>query len=573
MSTTLSNVVDVMGKLQISVALFLNQYKVSFVYKMSDLDNDLLALAGAGDSDGESVSGFSQSKTGVSNLPSDKKNDDDDDYENEDDNESQEEGYGDDLVNPYPLEGKYTDEEDRNRLLSMDEIQREQTLFEREQEMERYNERIYLSQRMNQQKGVSSEDHRPTRTSARTKTQGKSSKLDKLNELRKQREQKSEKGKKRSFEDREYEDNEEDRNAFQEENDDNFVEQDDDEYGYDEDEIVWGYGAGVGTKRRSTQAKLEDLNRIRLGRSLLHRYCFYDDFSDTVIGCFGKINLGLEKKTMRPMYRLVQVTDVQSDPERAYDLPGFKCDIYLKVSQNKEQQKSFPITVFSDSPIENEEFQRYLKELEKTSESLPYIEDVNEKYEMIQHLTNRGVTDKDVNSIIEKKRRLQSNIQAADAVIEKTKTVDELKVAKQENNVEKARQLVEKLNNLERILTSESSGFNTSLSLDSMSKVNERNRKLNQSNIRRYEAKSSQLKKSEFDGDLSSKLKENSRTFYEDVKKQENEKAMQDAKTNYDSIIAEKADNEAKISKSTYRCLGVMDKLIKNIDIDMHFDV
>lgn len=56
-------------------------------------------------------------------------------------------------MNPYPLEGKYKDEQDREELEAMDEIKREEILFERSQEMDKFKERQYLQQRMKTQRG------------------------------------------------------------------------------------------------------------------------------------------------------------------------------------------------------------------------------------------------------------------------------------------------------------------------------------------------------------------------------------------------------------------------------------
>ena len=55
------------------------------------------------------------------------------------------------MIDPYPLEGKYKDEADREALDNMDEMEREQILFERMQEMDKYRERKYLQERMKQQ--------------------------------------------------------------------------------------------------------------------------------------------------------------------------------------------------------------------------------------------------------------------------------------------------------------------------------------------------------------------------------------------------------------------------------------
>jgi RNA polymerase-associated protein RTF1 len=551
---------------------------------MSDLEDDLLALAGGDDIESEEEyeptigSSKNDQKDGGDEESDDdeilskKKRrrdsdlgfDDDEEAQDDNDNEAEEE----ELVNPYPLEGKFKDDEDRENLLAMDEMQREQILFDRTQEMERYNERKYLLQRMKQQKQAQLPS-KPTRTSNRNKdTSNKTSKLDKLSELKKQREQKDRKRR------RDYDDYDEE----EEEDDDDRDDEEVDEYDeYDEDEgpVSWGTSRHR-TKRSYQRAQLGDINKIIVGRSKLSKHCYYSDFADTVIDCYGKINLGMDKRTRQPMYRMVKIIDVQNYPQRAYRLGSSKCDIYLNVSQNRKQTKEFPISIFSDSLITPDEFKRYVYELEKADEEIDYVDDVNEKLEQLNHFLTRGVSDKDVNEMIAKKQKLQSQTQQlsnVDAVFQKSKLSDELNIARQQGRFDKVKELQEKINKLETMLIDYNKSHNQTESYI-MAKLNERNRKINQTVIRKAELETIKNSSSVTDdSDPFSRLKTNTRTFYQDIVNQENEKALNDVQQNYQELIDEKTKQEEEIAKSTYRVLGEMDKLIKSIDIkiDLQF--
>lgn len=551
---------------------------------MSDLEDDLLALAG-GDSGSEAEmldvplkrtrpdeSGRKRAKTASDEDEEDAGDDDDEeeeadedfaesndvdmDVDDEDDEEQEEE-----LKNPYPLEGKYKDEEDRQLLLDMDEIEREQTLFERSQEMDRYNEKAYLQQRLKQQKLQNVE--KKTRSSSRktVATGAKSSKLDKLSELRKQREQKS----RRSAAADDYEDEEE-----EEEDEDEEEEQDDFEEGYgDDNEVVWGSGKSRFKSRSLERATCSDINKVRVGRSFLSKYLYYRKFEDVIVKTFGKINVGVDRRTRRPMYRVVQIEEAINRPQKQYKLGDTKTDLYLLVSQNKNQTKEFPISVFSDGDILPDEFDRYVQELAKTNEDLPYADDVNDKAQQLHELMNSGLSNQDIDEMVSKKKQMLSGIRSYDAVYQKSRVKDELKVAKQEGDVARIKELTNRLHKLEGILHKDNERSSHS-SLNDMSKVNERNRKLNQTNIRKAELKSSHLKKSTEadDGDPFSRLKTTTRIYYEELINEENKKALQDAQANYDIMIAEKNEQEAKIASSTYRVLGNFDKLIALVDVD-----
>lgn len=543
------------------------------------MDDDLLALAGAdsGSEENDNVVKRAASeggprkrlKTGSSDEDEDEGDDDNDEAFDEDDagedendeevNDSrtyddEDEEEEDELVNPYPLEGKYKDEEDRERLLDMDEIEREQTLFERSQEMDRYNEKKYLRQRLKQAQGT----EKKTRTSSRQATLGaRSSKMDKLSELRKQRERKSRKA---AAED--YEDEEEEEEDEEEELDD--VE----EEAYRDDEVVWGSGKSKFRPKSFEKATAADINKIKIGRSFLSKYLYYRNFAEVVSRAFGKINVGMDRRTRRPMYRVVQIEEVVTYPQKQYQVGETRTDMYLLVSQNRQQTKEFPFTVFSDGDIFPEEFERYLQELSKTNEDPPYVDDVNEKAEEIHRLMNSGLTNQDIDEMISRKQKMKNGMRAYDAVYEKSKAMDELRVAKQEGNVERIRELSDRIKKMDEILLKDNERASKS-SLTSMSKVNERNRKLNQTNVRKAELKSMKKVNESVEGDAFSRLKTNSRMFYKDLAKEENQKALHDARANYDTMIAEKNEKEAKIATSTYREMGVFDKLIALIDLNI----
>lgn len=568
---------------------------------MSDLEDDLLALAGGEDNTYESDEEITSSKRKP--IVADDYNEDDDedtvlskrrrvesgdddDYEpqqpQQGEEEEGEEFQENELIDPYPLEGKYKDEADREALDNMDEMEREQILFERMQEMDKYRERKYLQERMKQQqqqqKNVVGRIE-PTRSSGRSKTGLKPAKKDKLTELRKQRAQHSKRKSRREADYAEGSEDEEDEDDKEPEEEE---EEDDDEEGFEEDyyddydgTVAWGGPSKVKKKRSTELAKLEDINRIKVGRTILTQYCFHSGFEDTIVDTFGKINLGMDRSTRQPIYRMVKIIDVKSRPERAYKLGHSNFDIFLTVSQNKDQKKDFPMSIFSDSPINQDEFDRYLKELNKTDEVIEFLDDVNSKFDELTKFYSKGLTDKDINDMIARKQKIQEkkgNISMYDAVNRKTNLLDRLKIAKQQGNLEKVQEIIEKLKDIDEILESQTSNQPTSKSLNTMTLVNERNRKLNSTNIRKAEIKFKlTAAQQQSDGDPFSRLKTATRMFYQDLINQENEKALKNV--NMQQMIDEKTENEAKIAKSTYRDLGEMDKLIKTIDFDFELAV
>ncbi|KAG7195115.1 uncharacterized protein KQ657_003636 [Scheffersomyces spartinae] len=536
---------------------------------MSDLDDDLLALAGGADSDYDSSPepDVTSKKRRITDFEDDDDEGEDGNAENADDEFEQEE-----IVNPYPLEGKYKDASDRDRLEAMDELTKERILFDRGQEMEKYNERKYLLERMKELKrGLAQKSS--SVVSAKSRSKAVNTKEDKLSELRKQR-QKRQKKSTDSYDEDEDDD---------EESDDN-LEDDFDDDGYDEEgEVEWGgvlstqRGISGARKRSTVRATVTDINTIAVGRTVLSKHFYVSDFTDLVIDCYGKINVGMDNRTRQPLYRLVKIMDVVSRPEKSYVLPaGSKCDIYLKVSQNSRQVREFPLGMFSDSPVTNDEFDRYVKELQKADEEIEYVDDVNDKFEQLSHMINRGISDNDVNEMLVRKQKQKAqdlnSLSGYDAVFEKTKLRDQLKIAEQENDFVRVKDLQTRLSKLDQVIVEKTKDKDgSSKTYDSMQKVNERNRKLNLANIRKAEIKNQIQRKSveQSNDDPFLRLKTVTRIFYQEITEQENQRALADAHKNFLKDLEDRTKNEEKLAASTYRVLGKIDEVIRTIDIDL----
>lgn len=155
---------------------------------MADSDDDeLMALAG---------------------MASDENNEDDEEYEPEvktsrrstkrhiDEDEENDIEDVTEEADPYPLEGKFKDDDDREKLMAMDEVTREQILYDRMQEKEKKRERRYLALRARQNQVDSS-------AMRATGSKNKRLRTSKLSELKRQRERKS-KQKNQKFEDDEH---------------------------------------------------------------------------------------------------------------------------------------------------------------------------------------------------------------------------------------------------------------------------------------------------------------------------------------------------------------------------------
>ncbi|TFY60930.1 hypothetical protein EVJ58_g4828 [Rhodofomes roseus] len=95
--------------------------------------------------------------------------------------------------NPYPFEGKYVDEADRQRLLSMSEIEREDILAQRQEEMQRIQDKRNLEQMLKAQSGHGEDSVSKAAKRQHTVRGATKEKTRKLDELRAKRREKDEK--------------------------------------------------------------------------------------------------------------------------------------------------------------------------------------------------------------------------------------------------------------------------------------------------------------------------------------------------------------------------------------------
>ncbi|ODV97821.1 hypothetical protein PACTADRAFT_31250 [Pachysolen tannophilus NRRL Y-2460] len=483
---------------------------------MSDIDEDLLALAGAGSADEvddveEEESDFyepslddSKKRKAPSLSTKNKKTrkafldqDDDEDEENYEDDVRR-----DANENPYPLEGKYKNEKDKDELLAMDEMQREQILFERGQEMERYNESKYLALRAERDKIA--EQGR-----LRSKRKGKdSTKADKREQLKAQRRKIETRRRGGDYEDDEEEDVEEEDEEDEEADygdEDDFVED-------DEERVEWATKSSSSIQDK--EATLSDINKIRIGRTQFNKFCYYPEFTDVVVDCYARMNVGFNRTTGQNEYRMVKINDVVEMKDKVYLLTNHKTNLYLIVSIGKNTRK-VPLNIFSDNHITKYEFDIYMKRIQQDGLKFATIKTVDRKYHELRDMSTRSLTDKEINEMIVKKQTIQQDVAGVNAIMRKTNLQAERAIALENGDLVKVEKIEQEINDLEQKYAAKQRTVESS-SDSILSKVNEKNKKLNQELIREAELRAveEKLKNNNTSSDPFSRLKTNTRIFY-----------------------------------------------------------
>lgn len=210
----------------------------------------------------------------------------------------------DDALNQYPVEGLFKSHEEKARILSMREIEREQILAERREENERIRQNRMLRQlKVNQEKdskkrkasaaGIDDSQRKSSR--ARTKAGESSEKMDTLRRAREERTSR-----------KEQRERENDRRRQRSPSYRRSRSPDD----HDSD-VDWRRESRQKSRtpepREALPAELRDLERIRLGRTRFAEVCFYPGFEKAITGCYVRINIGPDPTTRQEVYRMAVI--------------------------------------------------------------------------------------------------------------------------------------------------------------------------------------------------------------------------------------------------------------------------
>lgn len=195
----------------------------------------------------------------------------------------------------FPLDGKFHDAADRQHILSLPELQREEILAERAQTLLRRRQNLQLKKALANQDAANKHKRKATAADledgSRRSTRPKTDKRTALDDYKRARELKdAERNRLDSTRERK-------RDASA----DSLSDQD----AEGESEVEW---AEPTTTRRDEQpAELKDFDRCHIGRSAFAKICFYPGFEDAIKGCFTRVSVGLNRQTGQNEYRMAQI--------------------------------------------------------------------------------------------------------------------------------------------------------------------------------------------------------------------------------------------------------------------------
>jgi RNA polymerase-associated protein RTF1 len=200
----------------------------------------------------------------------------------------------------YPLEGQFIDLRDKQRIMGMSQLEREEILGQRAEEVSRTNFQAELQKRAainNRKRKADSEEPEDSRKSSRQVKPKRNAALDAYTAAREQ------KGQQRLRND------DRDRRHDRRRSDSPGRNGGSDVDAEGEEDVDWD------TERKSTVREdlpvtVRDVESIRIGRGFFSKVCFWPGFEEAMNGAFGRVGVGQAQG--RTVYKMAQIKGMYS---------------------------------------------------------------------------------------------------------------------------------------------------------------------------------------------------------------------------------------------------------------------
>ncbi|MCD7459934.1 hypothetical protein HAX54_042349 [Datura stramonium] len=191
----------------------------------------------------------------------------------------------------------------------------------------------------------------------------------------------------------------------------------------------------------------EDIREISIRRSKLAKWFMEPFFDELIVGCFVRVGIGRSRSG--PIYRLCMVRNVDaSDPNRQYKLENKTTSKYLNVVWGNESSAArWQMAMVSDSPPLRDEFDQWVREVERTGGRMPSKQDVLEKKEAIQKSNTFVYSADTVKQMLQQKK--SATWRPLNIAAEKDRLRREMEVAKMKNDEAEVERIKARLLELE----------------------------------------------------------------------------------------------------------------------------
>lgn len=243
--------------------------------------------------------------------------------------------------------------------------------------------------------------------------------------------------------------------------------------------------------KRSSVSTKYDLEKMKVNRAELEKWCHLPMFVDLVIGCFVKVSIGEDKRGI-PAYRVGEIIGVEEG--KVYDLGSTRTNKTLKL-RHANNERFFRIEYTSNRPFEELEFDKWREDTMLSGMYLPTLTEMEEKEKHIKRARSRVLNEKDIGHMIKEKAKFNDN--PRNYAMYKSRLTKERDVAAAEGKHEEADRINSRLLEIEE--RAENLDKMRSEKISSIALINNRNRK---NNIRKAEVNIKQeMEKKKLEGE------------------------------------------------------------------------
>ncbi|PKX98094.1 RNA polymerase-associated protein [Aspergillus novofumigatus IBT 16806] len=393
----------------------------------------------------------------------------------------------------FPYEKLYYSAKDKEEIMALPEIQREQILSERAQEVDRRNQdlalrRLLASRERDEARRVKKSKRKASvadleegqRKSSRQKTTLGGRKVGEASEaIEAYKRQREKKGKRDELRRR-------DMAAGEAAPAKDEAPSDKDAEG--ESEVEWdNRERSPSPPKDDPPADLRDIQRARVGRTNFAQVCFYPGFDEAISGCYARVNIGPNRDTGINEYRLCLIKRFTEGRPYAMESPNgrsFVTNQYAVLAHGKAERE-FPFIACSDSPFTEAEFNRYRQTMAVEDCKIATKSVLAKKVADINRLINHQFTKEELNEKLRKQGSLDNKMRT----FKRLEAEKQLKLARAAGDDEEVSRLEKELAEL----TGPKLAFSTQPSkprteksdYERLAELNLRNQKLNTESVRR----------------------------------------------------------------------------------------
>ncbi|KAK7057380.1 Plus3 domain-containing protein [Favolaschia claudopus] len=452
----------------------------------SELDDELLELVG-GSSDKEKQVTRKRNRDSTSSATGKSKTSKKRKVAADSDNEPESED-GDDSEELYPLEGKYIDEDDRAALLAKTEIEREQILAARLDEVDHLRVRKHLDKLHAQQLAAAekSEPKRLPRSSGKDKVKDKT-----LNALKAKRKAKDERKRERGASPKQRSSSPMDMSEDESEEDGQVSKTD------QENERLFGRKPHSKDENEGPLTS-DHLLKIALTRDALVKHTASPWFEQIITGAWVRYCIGQDaEKGNEQVYRVCQIIGL-APSAKPYKL-GDKTMHHSFMLKHGNAERPWQMDRTSNAQWTTDEFKRMLDTCATEKVILPSRKEVDERFNEMQDLLTKNATEDDITAMIARKRQSTANGTGTSTpalnLAERARLNAQRTLAQRRHDFDEVRDIDAQLAALSVPQVDRTTGEEELA--DRLARVNERNRKANLEAVRKAELLEAERKRRE----------------------------------------------------------------------------